>query len=110
VTPANHNITIYRGCRFAETYTFYQTGTGDAVDLTGLSPFTAEVRRASGKPLILAFTVTDTDLDAGQITPSAEVEDTTGLPLGEFKWGIRDVDGNLYIKGTATIAGAIPEP
>lgn len=109
MTPGTRNITIYRGAAFHELLSFQQPD-GTAVDLTGLSPFVAEIRKSSRAPLILALTVTDTDLENGKITLSATSSETDDLELDDYAWGLIDNADNLYVFGSVTVTPMIPEP
>ena len=107
--PGTHNITIYRGASYGETLDFIQPD-GSPVDLTGLSPFLAEIRVGSRQPLVLALTVTDVDLENGKIRLSAEYTDTEALALETYRWGLLDNQKNLFVLGAVTIEPMIPNP
>ncbi len=106
---AYYEIILNRAGAYGETLTFVQTGTSDPIDLTGLAPFKAEVRDRSSGPLLLALTVTGTDLENGQISISASAEDTANLTPHVSKWGLIDSEGTLYLYGAANILPMIPE-
>jgi hypothetical protein len=109
MTAGKHNIEIPRGGKFSEQLSFVATGTSTPINLTGLSPFVAHVRERSRGPLILALTVTDTNLSGGVLTITADAADTEDLRLCNAYWDLLDADGNRYVKGRADIVPIISQ-
>lgn len=110
MTPGTHNLVIYRGAQFALRLTFTDTDTEAALDLTGLSPFIAQIRQRAKAPLILELTVTDTDLANGVIEISATAAQTAPVQPGDYEWGLRDAQDNPYLEGKVTFKRFIPQP
>lgn len=110
MTPAKFDIVVYRGARVSYQFQITDVATNEPRDLTGLSPFVAQVRSKAGGPLLLDFTVADTDLTNGTITMSATPEATSNLAINDqSRWGIMDSVGNYYITGACPVENAIPE-
>ena len=107
--PGSHNIEIQQGCSFLLPMTFTSSVTGAAIDLTGRSPFVAQVRDDKNSPLLLDLTVTDTDLDGGVITLSATAADTAYLPLRDTRWDIIDATDQMWVRGVASIVDKISD-
>lgn len=107
--PGKHNIEIQQGCAFTLPMTFTSSVTGAAIDLTGRSPFVAQVRDDRNSPLLLDLTVTDTDLANGVITLSATAADTAYLPIRDTRWDIIDATDLMWVRGTATITDKISD-
>jgi hypothetical protein len=68
MAAAKHNLIVSRGEDFSFTLTISESGS--AVNLSGAeaSTFKAEIRRASGKPLVASFTCAVTDAANGVVT------------------------------------------
>ncbi len=91
-------LPISRGARWAFTFRIVETGTATPVDLTGLGPFVCEIKDPRRNGLLATPTVTSDYDDTGLITITIEPEDTLALPLGQVRFGVRDVTGNPYIE------------
>lgn len=108
MSPGIHNITLYRGTRYAETLECIAESTGLAYDLSTSGPFVSEVREKEGSTVLVTITaeITATPTD-GKIDLSAEIP--VDVPLGDHKWGIIDAVNQLWIVGRATITTKVPE-
>lgn len=89
-------ITIYRGASFSYLLEFLDAD-GVAIDLTGLSPFHAQVRDEEGAPLLLEMTVANTDLSAGKLTISAAAADTAAIPIRDSQWDLIDTNDRVWV-------------
>ena len=107
MTPGTLNITIYRGAAFSQTLKFYVTGTTTPIVLS--SGIRAEVRDRSKGPLLLSFTVDETNMATGTIVLSATANATNVLHPHVSKLGIIGGGGELYAHGVCTIEGMIPD-
>ena len=107
MTPGTHNITIYRGAAFRQTFTLTDQD-GVALDLSGLGPFVAQVREKQGDPILVGFAVDDTDAATGVLVVSATGTQTEDLALLSREWGLMDAEKNLYVVGSVTVKPKIP--
>ena len=109
--PGTYDLTIYRDSPVSIPLAFTSVSTGEAVPLTGLSPFTAQVREAPGRTVLVELTVTDTDLAGGLLTLEAEAADTAGLgSICTAKWDLIDTNLTVWLTGDVTFKSRISIP
>lgn len=104
------NLAIYKGAKYEHLLTFRDRATGDALDLTGLNPFTCTVSHPNRDEALITVTATNTDLANGQITITIPPADTDTLALGTARLGIRDNEGNPYVQSTVPVLFFSPPP
>ncbi len=104
-----YKLPVYRGSPINALFTFVTKPDRDPVDLTGLSPFTFQMRSRSRGPLLLEGTVVDTDLDAGKITLTATAAATASLPLNGVSYDVLDVTGAKWLYGPVDVEANISE-
>lgn len=105
-----YDLTIYRDSPIDIPLVVVSTTTGDPVSLTGLTPFAAEVREAPGKPVLVSFTVTETDLVNGLLTLEVDAAGTSGIKVCAAKWDLIDKDKRVWISGDVTFKSRISNP
>lgn len=110
MTPGTLNLTIKRRAKTSMRLTLVEPDTLDPINLTGLSPFRAQVRRKPGSPLLFSFTVADTDLANGILDVSVDLTENTDLRDQRARWDLMDATGEIYVEGVVIIEGAITEP
>lgn len=87
MAAAQHNITVATGEDFGFTLTI-QDSADNPVDITG-DTFTAEVRRAAGKPLAATFTCTITNAANGVLSVQLPNTETAKLKARtNYKWDL----------------------
>ena len=109
-TPGPLNAPIYKGAKYEHTLTFYVKGTATPVNLTGLGPFVCTVSHPKRDTILATFTVTETNLAAGQITVTGLPAQTDELDEGTVRLGIRDVQGNPYVANSVPVLFFSPDP
>lgn len=116
MAAAKHNLIVSKGEDFSITLTISESGS--PVNLSGAeaSTFKAEIRRASGKPLVASFTCAVTDATNGVVTITLPRSESLKLDANTtYKWDIfrikTDPDphvttclirGDLRIEGNVT--------
>ena len=115
MTPGYLKLTIFRGSPLAEVLTF-QTAAGAAIDLSGLSPWKAQVRRKPGSsPVLLEITVDATDAASGKLTLAATSAATQPILITDdgdqpaAAWDLLDQFGTKWVMGPASITDNITE-
>ena len=68
MAAAKHNLIVSRGEDFSFTLTISESGSAVILSDAEASTFKAEIRRASGKPLVASFTCAVTDAANGVVT------------------------------------------
>ena len=83
-----------------------KTSLGVAVNLTGFSPFRAQIRKGpDATDLILELTVMATSLSTGVITLTASTAATAAiLASGNGAWDLLDKTGQKWIQGPVSIS------
>jgi len=111
MTPGELTTPIYRGAKWAHTFTFLQSGTSTPVDLTGLTPLVMEFRDKTGS-LITSATVTVATPSSGVVAVSLTAVQTQlfRLGVGIVRAGIRDALNNPYAEGTLDVKYFTPTP
>lgn len=110
MTPGILNVPIFKGAKYEHLLTFKVAGTETLVDLTGLSPFVFTISHPTKDLVLVTGTVTDTDLENGEITILATPTQTETLNLGYVRIGLRDVVGNPYLAETVPVLFFSPPP
>jgi hypothetical protein len=109
MTPAELNLTLYRGTTFAQTFTCKDSNLV-VVNLTGWSAY-AQVRTDPQKHLVLDLAPTITDPTGGEVSISFTDEETALMVPGDFVWDFvleRPSGERLgpFLAGTFTITTA----
>jgi len=89
MAAAKHNLIVSKGEDFSITLTISESGS--PVNLSGAeaSTFKAEIRRASGKPLVASFTCAVTDATNGVVTITLPRSESLKLDANTtYKWDI----------------------
>ena len=89
MAAAKHNLIVSRGEDFSITLTISESGS--AVNLSGAeaSTFKAEIRRASGKPLVASFVCEVTSAVNGIVTVTLPRSESLKLDANTtYKWDI----------------------
>src|SRR6266446_3800761 len=94
ITAGTLNLQIIRGCTFEPMELQMLDGTSTPVNLTGYN-VAAEVRLASGSPVILDLSPTITDAVNGIITiPGIDDETTGAMDALNAQWDLLVEDGS----------------
>lgn len=100
-------LPIFRGSPVAEVIAFENEADGTPVDLTGIEPFTAQIRKAPGAPLALALTVSCPTPANGQIHIAAAADATPALSVGTYQWDLLDSTGAKWVYGPVPVGNNI---
>lgn len=116
MTPGYLKLTIFRGSPVAETLTF-RTSEGVAVDLSGLGPWKAQVRKKpNSTPVLLELTVDATNAATGVLVLSATSADTQPILITDdgatpaAAWDLLDATGTKWVMGPTSITDNITQP
>jgi hypothetical protein len=111
--PANlsnvEELTIYSGSRWEHTITFRDKESGDPLDITLLAPFAAAISKQNKDEVVLEPLVTTVDALEGQISLLLTAEETSTLPLGKVRCGIRDSLNLPYAQGVLDVKFFSPD-
>ena len=116
MAAAKHNLIVSRGEDFSFTLTISESGSAVNLSGTEVSTFKAEIRRASGKPLVASFVCEVTSAATGVVTVTLPRSESLKLDANTtYKWDIfrikTDPDpevtvclirGDLRIEGNTT--------
>ncbi len=107
MAAAKHNLIVSRG----EDFSFKLTITGDGINVSS-DTFKAEIRRASGKPLVASFTCTVDSLT--EVTVTLPRSESLKLDANTtYKWDIfrvqPDDTSTCLIKGALRVEGDVTD-
>ena len=111
-TISPDDMPIYKGAQWSHVISFEQNVEGyPPVDITGLGPFVVTIKRAT-KNVVLAQAAVEIlgDPEDGQIMATLTAAQTSRLPLGQVRIGIRDAYNNPYGEGFCSVNFFTPEP
>ena len=108
MTPGELNIPIYKGARWSFAFTFTETGTGDPIDFSGLSPLVCEVKHPKRDQLLATAEVTSDDYSTGIVTITLTAAQTLALPLGKVRMGLKDAEDNSLLEGSPVVSWFTP--
>lgn len=114
MAAAKHNLIVSKGEDFSFTLTISESGS--PVDVDG-ETFKAEIRRASGKPLVASFTCVVSDGPQGEVTVTLPRSESLKLDANTtYKWDIFRIktapnpDVTIcLIRGDLTIEGNVTD-
>lgn len=108
MSPLSLPLKVYRGSPIAEAVTFTQPDK-TPVDLTGLTPFKAEIRKTPGATLALELTVTCATPSEGRVEITATTAQTLTLAVGGYAWDMLDATGVKWLAGAVSVTDNITE-
>ena len=89
MAAAKHNLIVSRGEDFSITLTISESGSAVNLSGTEVSTFKAEIRRASGKPLVASFVCEVTSAVNGIVTVTLPRSESLKLDANTtYKWDI----------------------
>lgn len=111
MAAAKHNLIVSRGEDYSFTLTISESGS--PVDVDG-ETFKAEIRRASGKPLVASFTCVVSDGPQGEVTVTLPRLESLKLDANTtYKWDIfrvqTDDTSTCLIKGDLRVEGDVTD-
>ena len=109
-TDADEELAVYRGSRWAHTFTFTDSETGDPVDLTGYLPFVMTFKNPTTDALRFNATIDSTNAATGILLVSATAAQTDTLSRGKVRLGMRDNANNPWGEGVVSVLKFTPDP
>ena len=111
MAAAKHNLIVSRGEDYSFTLTISESGS--PVDVDG-ETFKAEIRRASGKPLVASFTCVVSDGPQGEVTVTLPRSESLKLDANTtYKWDIfrvkTDETSTCLIRGDLRVEGDVTD-
>jgi hypothetical protein len=112
-TEASDELAIYRGARWAQTFTYTEKITGNPVDLTSYLPFLMSIKHADKGTLLFNVTIDSTNAATGVLLMSltaVQTGDATMTSLKKVRIGMRDNANNPWGEGIVEVLPFTPTP
>lgn len=101
--PATRDVDCYRGDLYEHVLTFVEDDLVTPLDLSSAA-VTASLREAPDGPLVLAFTIDETDADVGVIIISLDGNDTADLTKASYRYDVEWATGpQTLVRGKFTV-------
>lgn len=91
-------LVIYRGATLSLLLELVANDEVTPINLTGLGPFTCQLRKKPEGELVAELDVAETDLANGKITLSIDHADTVNLPVCDPVWDVVDRTGHVWVE------------